>query len=957
MSFAPFDGVLLDDPREPVPGALAVLLHLQVERRLAKAAGRAELAREAVMDRAAACRLLLERGLLPAQLRSLGLPLGEPRHARSLESLARHLETYLGAVAQRGFMEPSVALWEAAARQERGERGFWVERGPEDGPLPAELPDLEPPRLRALLALPELGSVSFRLATSRGAGRHGLFGTPEPHLVRDLLPRLEQLCAERGVAHFELEPPPGWGESPWGGALDGLFEGPLDLDEEGRRRLTRALLPTGAAVLRAAVEQVRAWVDEGFAPADITLLHPDPAAWGPLLKALLAAEGIAFGGLPGGPLLQSAEWAPLWGLLEGLRDRDAVRVGAGLAAAPGGSRLGQALGRLGDRLALSDQTGEAPLAEILALLPEGDRAWARERWDFLLSLPAKRQPLGAWALDLRSAVQRLELVRDLHRFYPAWGLLQEAWSGEAGAVSFEEALEALQGFLETGTTESEPGVREGVRLAAPAQVLRDWPGSRATLVLDLGEGAWPATPRPLPDLDWERMAAINAALRKLDAPFPPALQAFWMPRSEAGERIPRAFQREAYAFNRALALTSERFVALSSERDGDGQKRAQGPFWQALEGAGEWGPDPARAASHLRHRWEAAAPDALTRARQAAVRLQDPAALPALAAEPPESDLAPGWWKEGLDEANPISPTRLEALARCPFQVLARRGLGLQEQDDEEQVMLRLGELAHGVMEGLLAGLESAEHWPDAFREKHHLESLDPAGLEPLVRAAAESVVLGGEALSGAAQRRLHLLLEDLVPDLAACLAWDLALKGPVKGEPELAGPWTRRLLGTEAELPALPLETPEGPVWVRGKVDRLERITAPGGSFLRVVDYKTSRESKLKTYAKDSGFLGPRLQLPLYQWMLETRHGGPVAAHLVALRGFASLGRGFVPAMLATPEERQSLATNVGRLVARAREGRFPAVPGEHCAHCTLSALCGRPVDLDAVDANGEGA
>ena len=35
MSFDPFDGVLLNDPRPPVSGALGMLLHLRVARRQA----------------------------------------------------------------------------------------------------------------------------------------------------------------------------------------------------------------------------------------------------------------------------------------------------------------------------------------------------------------------------------------------------------------------------------------------------------------------------------------------------------------------------------------------------------------------------------------------------------------------------------------------------------------------------------------------------------------------------------------------------------------------------------------------------------------------------------------------------------------------------------------------------------------------------------------------------------
>ena len=101
MAFSPFEGVLLDDPREPIPGSLAVLLHLRVERQLAAASRRPRLSREAILDRSKACQDLLRQGLLPAQFRGLsgyGLRLGNPSDVRSLASLLSHFETYLAAV-------------------------------------------------------------------------------------------------------------------------------------------------------------------------------------------------------------------------------------------------------------------------------------------------------------------------------------------------------------------------------------------------------------------------------------------------------------------------------------------------------------------------------------------------------------------------------------------------------------------------------------------------------------------------------------------------------------------------------------------------------------------------------------------------------------------------------------------------------------------------------------------
>jgi hypothetical protein len=59
MSHAPFDGVLLNDVRLTVPGAVGMMLHLRVARRLAKSNGWANPGLDVVKARAQACRELL----------------------------------------------------------------------------------------------------------------------------------------------------------------------------------------------------------------------------------------------------------------------------------------------------------------------------------------------------------------------------------------------------------------------------------------------------------------------------------------------------------------------------------------------------------------------------------------------------------------------------------------------------------------------------------------------------------------------------------------------------------------------------------------------------------------------------------------------------------------------------------------------------------------------------------
>lgn len=963
MAFAPFDGVLLDDLREPIPGALAVLLHLRVEKDLAGIEKRPRLAREAILDRAKACRELLRQGLSPEQLRGLsefGLRLGHPGNARSLASLLSHFKTYLSAVHEAGFLEPFRALWDAVEVRNSGGRGFWVERGPEDGPFMAGIEDLAPPRLRALMAIPELGTVRFQLAVERGSGACGLFDRKAPHLVDRLLPTLESAASNLG--HFEMQAPSGWAENPWGPALDLLFEGPLALDEATKSVFQRGLLPSPFAVLRAAVEQVRGWVEEGIAASDIALIHPDPAAVSEFLNGLLEAEGLGLARMEGRNLNQVRPWTSLVSLFDGLINEDPQALAEGLRAVDGDGGAPQAWRELAEALGTLDQTGREALSSVV-LLPR-----FAERWSNLLALQTRRQSPKSWAGTIVRLARSLGLVPSGDAFYGASGLLEEAWAQERGSWTLGEMFEALRCFLEVGTEAPRPG--HGVSLLSPAALLRGWEGARATLLLDQGEGVWPAQSHPPADLDWERRAAINAALRAASqgGDFPPALQAFWLPRVEDDERLPRAFHHDAFGFNTALALTRERLVALTSATDAEGNGRSQGVFWKALEGVGDWNPDAVQSRSNLRHAWDFATATALETERQVTLKVQDPSTFPALNTPAVPGDLMPDWWTEGSTQERPLSPTRLESLARCPFRVFAERGLGLSSWAKGQRTALDLGTVAHHLMQRMLEGLDGAAHWPDAFKSLHGLQNTKAWTLETILLhrwSEDESLIFSSlrDAPSARDLARLRLAIEGLLPGLAESLAWDLAQEVPTKDEIERLdiqgdGPWRRQIIGLEYAIPAQDVSAElglDGPLWIRGKVDRLERWECGEQVFMRVIDYKTTSRGNLVGYSEAGGLLGPHLQLPLYQWLLECQGGPPVSALLWPLRN----GDKPMPAMFAIKdvESRNALKSNLKRLVERARDGVFPAVPGEHCGTCALSSLCGRPVDLEAVEESEEDA
>jgi PD-(D/E)XK nuclease superfamily len=984
MSFDPFDGVLLNDARSPVSGALGMLLHLRVARRQAKSQGWSKPSLDGLQARAQACRELLAQGLFPSTLRGLrkdGLDLGNPKSPHSLASVLAHLEAYLQEVDRAGYLEPDEALWRAVDLELKGERGLWIERTEADGPIAAGLRDLVPARLRALACVPGLGGATFGLATRKGGACSGLFGSPQP-LVEWFLDGLEQ--HGQGLPNdLNLVEPPGWGSVPWIDRLEDLFEGPLRL-EPFLDSFQRGLVEGPVDLLRHATEQVCTWLDEGIPPKDITLIHPEPQKVAAFLAPILAAEGVALhvrGGLL--PLITSEAWSPLWALLTGVLRLDPCAVSAGLRT----SRRDD-LRRWADLLAQADQDGPLAFDGRFMHLPDRAKAYVKGIWQELAALDGTVLAAHAWAERLESLATTLRLPMEPDDFYSPLGLLKEAWGNELW--TFQDMLTALEAFLEAARSSEIPRSAEGLRLVTPDTLLDDWLGSRATLILDLSEGAWPGRPAENPDLDWNRKAAINRAL--LDqtlagevSTFPPALQRFWLPRSEHSDQIPRTFQREAYAFNKVLAMTGERLLALSPAQDKEGRMKAQGPFWNALEGAGAWRPS-SGIHSRLRWLWEGHESDPVAQARAtAAIARPEPETLTAASPESDRLAEVRSAWLKGRPCA---SPTALEGLASCPFRSLAERVWGLRSVDPAGRLSMAVGTLAHRVMEQALTPFIGLKDWPSAFLEALGVTS--EVGAEAVLPhllaqwGANRDTWLAelGDDIPREQWPQATLDLEALLPNLAGALLLDARAEGPTRHEvaflypdrmaeaEKAKGPkvvplqdgWTRTLLALEGELGPVDLELGNGrTLAVAGKVDRIERWDhLEGLSFLRVTDYKTSRKTTLDYYAEEGAPFGTHLQTPLYMLIAEAAMPGSVATaalvplreeepepftnHLKTLAGAGEAGAW-----------RTRLLQNLTRFDERLETGDFPPTPGAICHRCELSALCGRPVDV-TVDGEGEG-
>jgi len=986
--FAPFDGVLLDDLRPPIPGALAMVLHVQVAEYLGNA-----LDQDAIEARAGACGELLVQGLFPSTLRGLsghGLDLGSPTTPHSLSSVIAHLELYLEAVSLAGYIEPNTALWDAVSAELKGQRGLWVERTPHDGPLEAGLKDMQPARLRALACLPQLGGAVFRLATRRGSKKSGLFGSGQP-LVDWFLDGLET-HGQAFTADVQLSEPEGWGECPWSEELDSLFESAFDL--EGHSTCFQRSLTDGPFdLLRHAVEQIVTWINEGIAPQDIAVIHPQPEKIWESMELLLGAEGVPLasaGWLR--PLIQSRVWNPIWHFLHGLSHLDPYAVATGLNASKRPEVRAWA-----EVLSMLDQSGQMPFEASIERLPDYLRPKTKALWQDLLSIRTNELSPSDWSEILVDLItSKLRFPSDADDFYAPMGLLRESWGkGRFFGIKskklwdFDHMLRTLRIFLESARSLNKQSTSNGIHIVSPSILLDEWNGAEAALILDLSEGSWPAPPISNPDLDWTRRASINAALMLASeghiGPFPPALQRFWLPKAEHSSQPPRAFQRDAYAFNKVLAMTKQRLTVLSPAQDESGRNLAQGQFWTAIESAAQWEPVADSCASNLHGAWEGFHRTELADNRSKSAQAIGTDAL--FVSSAPETDRMPGLRPALQNQTQHMNPTLLESLARCPFRTIAERVWRLDASDADDmtsRVNRTVGTIIHRLLQTIFQPVLEVPDWPEAFIANYKLAGADIGALENMLYKCwlenkdgwlVDDIRLNAD-LAAQAQHQAELLL----PNIAAYLKNDLRETCPTIGELALLFPdkisptaranskhclregWRRTVVGLEQKLGPMGLQVSpaadEKNVSVAGVVDRIElwENFTEYLSFFRIIDYKTSTSQRLNAYAAGNAPLSSHLQTPLYTWMasetfdclatsvlipLREADPKPFTHHLKRLAEINSQGG----------QWQSTLAQTLVRLDARVEEGDFPPTPGDHCRHCKFDALCARPVDIAAFD------
>ena len=295
-------------------------------------------------------------------------------------------------------------------------------------------------------------------------------------------------------------------------------------------------------------------------------------------------------------------------------------------------------------------------------------------------------------------------------------------------------------------------------------------------------------------------------------------------------------------------------------------------------------------------------------------------------------------------DTSPISATRLESWARCPFSYFLGHVLRLSALDTPEETVaisaLDRGGLMHKILERFIRESDTpppGQDWNPEDRVRLTLIAHQEF-------ARVESRGVTGKPILW------ELDKEEILSDLDTFLEEDANLRqtlGSTSIEVELK-------FGSEDNTPTV--TDAESPLRFRGQIDRID-LTADGRTVL-VIDYKTGKPDYFRGLDKDAIDRGKHLQLAIYS--LAAREIFPNAKQVRAAYWFATAKGGFkrLPSQhfdLDDPQILDRFRQGISAISDGIRAGAFPANPGPpdrnknaNCTYCDFDAICpSRRADL----------
>ena len=293
---------------------------------------------------------------------------------------------------------------------------------------------------------------------------------------------------------------------------------------------------------------------------------------------------------------------------------------------------------------------------------------------------------------------------------------------------------------------------------------------------------------------------------------------------------------------------------------------------------------------------------------------------------------------------HPISSSRLETWASCPFRYFMAHVLRLGDRDDPEEITeigaLDLGSLVHEVLERFVR--EVIERPEGAPAPAQPWTAVDRARVEEIAREVFEAYERQGLTGRPLLWRRRQA---EVLDDLQAFLDADDRHRAASGARPVRV----EMPFGLDGAAP-LALELADGrTVSFRGKADRVDEA---GDGRLVVLDYKTGR-NKYAGLDTDPVLAGTTLQLGLYAEAAMAELG---ADEVEARYWMTSQRERFAqPGYLWTDDHRARFLEVVGAIVDGIEGGAFPGRPGafnsffgthDNCGFCDFDRVCPRDRD-----------
>jgi ATP-dependent helicase/DNAse subunit B len=282
----------------------------------------------------------------------------------------------------------------------------------------------------------------------------------------------------------------------------------------------------------------------------------------------------------------------------------------------------------------------------------------------------------------------------------------------------------------------------------------------------------------------------------------------------------------------------------------------------------------------------------------------------------------------GFGPEVPFSPSQLESYLFCPFQFFIKyvlRLLPVDERDETDEDYARRGEVLHSLLEQL----ETLHK-----RDGGDLLKLSRIVIETEMRAELTVTSEADPGLNAIETRRIEQTLGRYVTQAA-----DYQVKaGAQPAQPHLfeVGFGDPRRDDTR---PCLQIGDGPGAVRVRGKIDRVDVVSASGRPGFRVIDYKTGAPPSGREVKENL-----MVQLPLYALAVQRLGLVDEAAELLDVGYWDLREKGFRRIELKNWEEAAAgLEAAVLEAAARLRSGRFDVDPRrDGCqSSCDYSNVC----------------